>query len=147
MRLASIRYVEESHGNENWMREGRVTRKACGDLWCGGLSVKIRNLKRYWDMLKLYVRHGRKDAFHSDGASLLGPDADGSASQEQREAAQALADDLEKLGPTYVKFGQLLSTRPDLLPEPYLEALSRFQDHVKPFPFEEVDQILREELG
>jgi ubiquinone biosynthesis protein len=101
-------------------------------------TVKIRNVKRYWDMLKLYVRHGRKHAIHTNG-DLLATEADGGSVHEQREAAEALAADLERLGPTYVKFGQLLST--------YLEALSRFQNSVKPFPFEEVDKIVREELG
>ena len=52
--------------------------------------------------------------------------------------ADALARDLESLGPTFVKLGQLLSTRADLLPPAYLEALSRLQDNVEPVPFEEI---------
>ena len=51
------------------------------------------------------------------------------------------------MGPTYVKLGQLLSSRSDLLPEPYLKALARLQDKVKPFPYEEVEQIILTELG
>ena len=58
-----------------------------------------------------------------------------------------LADDLEAMGPTYVKLGQVLSGRPDLLPEPYLKALARLQDKVKPFSFAEVEQIVSTELG
>lgn len=58
-----------------------------------------------------------------------------------------LADDLEAMGPTYVKLGQMLAGRPDLLPESYLKALARLQDKVKPFPFEEVEQIVTSELG
>jgi predicted unusual protein kinase regulating ubiquinone biosynthesis (AarF/ABC1/UbiB family) len=58
-----------------------------------------------------------------------------------------LADDLEKMGPTFVKLGQLLSSRPDLLPEPYLKALSRLQDKVKPFPYADVERIVAGELG
>jgi len=61
--------------------------------------------------------------------------------------AEQLATDLEKLGPTFVKLGQLLSTRPDLLPEPYLKALSRLQDHVAPFSFADVERIVEAELG
>ena len=61
--------------------------------------------------------------------------------------AKELAADLEKLGPTFIKLGQLLSTRADLLPVPYLEALSRLQDHIEPFPYEEVDRIVSSELG
>ena len=61
--------------------------------------------------------------------------------------AEELASDLEKLGPTFIKLGQLLSTRGDLLPEPYLEALARLQDHIEPFSFDEVEQIVSTELG
>src|SRR5476649_464068 len=51
------------------------------------------------------------------------------------------------MGPTFIKFGQLLSSRPDLLPEPYLKALARLQDKVKPFPYEQVEEIISSELG
>ncbi|MEP6936670.1 MAG: AarF/UbiB family protein, partial [Chthoniobacterales bacterium] len=66
-----------------------------------------------------------------------------------KEAAKAseLAADLEKLGPTFVKLGQLLSTRVELLPEAYLEALARLQDKVEPFGFDEVEKIVASELG
>ena len=53
---------------------------------------------------------------------------------------------LTRLGPTYVKLGQMLSTRPDLLPDAYIRALSRLQDKVKPFAFEEVEAIVGSEL-
>jgi ubiquinone biosynthesis protein len=61
--------------------------------------------------------------------------------------AEALAQDLERLGPTFVKLGQLLSGRSDLLPPAYIEALSRLQDDVTPFPYEAVEQIVEAELG
>jgi ubiquinone biosynthesis protein len=51
------------------------------------------------------------------------------------------------MGPTFIKFGQLLSSRPDLLPEPYLKALARLQDKVKPFPYAQVEEIVASELG
>ena len=54
---------------------------------------------------------------------------------------------LEELGPTAIKLGQVLSTRADLVPEAYLRELSRLQDHVPPSPFEEVQQVITEELG
>ena len=62
-------------------------------------------------------------------------------------AAAELAEDLERLGPAYIKLGQLLSTRADLLPPQYLEALSRLQDNVGPFSFAEVERIVEEDLG
>src|SRR5690348_6558846 len=71
------------------------------------------------------------------------------ASETQGDAAEALAfaADLEKLGPTFIKLGQLLSTRADLLPPAYLEALARLQDNVEPFPFADVERIVQDELG
>ena len=53
----------------------------------------------------------------------------------------------EKLGPTFVKLGQLLSTRVELLPRAYLQALDRLQDKVEPFAYEEVEAIVSSELG
>jgi predicted unusual protein kinase regulating ubiquinone biosynthesis (AarF/ABC1/UbiB family) len=58
-----------------------------------------------------------------------------------------LPDDLERLGPTFVKLGQLLSGRADLLPERYLKPLARLQDNVKPFPYPDVEFIVERELG
>jgi predicted unusual protein kinase regulating ubiquinone biosynthesis (AarF/ABC1/UbiB family) len=63
------------------------------------------------------------------------------------EDAEQLAKDLEQLGPTFVKLGQLLSGRSDLLPPAYVEALSRLQDDVKPFPYADVERIVEAELG
>lgn len=53
----------------------------------------------------------------------------------------------EELGPTYVKFGQIVSNRPDLVPEPLIEELKKLQDSVPPFPFKEVEEIILKEFG
>src|SRR5689334_24407170 len=58
-----------------------------------------------------------------------------------------LASALEELGPCFIKLGQLLSTRPDLLPRGYIEALARLQQRVTPVPFEQVARIVETELG
>ena len=63
------------------------------------------------------------------------------------EAARELRLALEELGTTYVKLGQLLSSRPDLLPDVYIEELSRLVDDVPPVPFDEIEPIIRQELG
>ncbi|MET0719127.1 MAG: AarF/UbiB family protein [Pseudoxanthomonas sp.] len=55
--------------------------------------------------------------------------------------------DLEALGPTFVKLGQMLSTRPDIVPPAYATALERMQENVAPIPFEHVRQVVEEELG
>jgi predicted unusual protein kinase regulating ubiquinone biosynthesis (AarF/ABC1/UbiB family) len=67
--------------------------------------------------------------------------------EAEPEAAAALARDLEALGPTFVKLGQLLSTRADLLPPAYLAALSRLQDSVEAVPFDQIKQVIESELG
>ncbi len=68
-------------------------------------------------------------------------------SKDVSSAANELTRDLEKMGPTFVKLGQLLSTRADLLPLAYVEALSRLQDKVEPFAYEEAQSIITAELG
>src|SRR5256712_1324807 len=53
---------------------------------------------------------------------------------------------LDELGPTFVKFGQLLSTRPDIVPPDIIAELRALQDDVTPFAFAEVERVVREEL-
>lgn len=60
---------------------------------------------------------------------------------------EGLVDDLEAMGPTYVKLGQVLAGRPDLMPDVYRKSLARLQDNVKPFPYEQVEEIVEKELG
>ena len=63
------------------------------------------------------------------------------------EAARELRLALEELGTAYVKLGQLLSSRPDLLPDVYIEELSRLVDEVPPVPFGEIEPVILRELG
>jgi predicted unusual protein kinase regulating ubiquinone biosynthesis (AarF/ABC1/UbiB family) len=110
------------------------------------VSLKPERLKRYKDVAMLLMKYGRSDLVKQAGLedSL---DLDEAELTKSAPEAQELAADLEKLGPTFIKLGQLLSTRADLLPAPYLEALSRLQDQIEPFPYEEVDSIVSGELG
>ncbi len=110
------------------------------------VSLKPERLKRYKDVALLFVKYGRSDLVKQAGLEDS-IDLDEMELAETRPQAEELAADLEKLGPTFIKLGQLLSTRADLLPTPYLEALSRLQDHIEPFPYEEVDKIVSGELG
>ncbi|HET8783382.1 MAG TPA: AarF/UbiB family protein, partial [Pyrinomonadaceae bacterium] len=111
------------------------------------VSLKPERLKRYKDVAKLLIKYGRSDLISAAGLedSVL-PDE---IAEEAGAAAPAeeLAKDLERLGPTFIKLGQLLSTRADLMPGPYLDALERLQDQIEPFPYEEVEQIVSGELG
>jgi ubiquinone biosynthesis protein len=110
------------------------------------VSLKPERLKRYKDVAKLLIRYGRSDLISPAGleGSVL---PDEIAAETETAPAEDLAKDLEKLGPTFIKLGQLLSTRADLLPGPYLEALERLQDRIEPFPYEEVERIVSGELG
>ena len=110
------------------------------------VSLKPERLKRYKDVALLLMKYGRSDLVKQVGlADHL--ELDETALAETAPKAEELAADLEKLGPTFIKLGQLLSTRGDLLPAPYLEALARLQDQIEPFPFAEVDRIVSGELG
>lgn len=114
------------------------------------IAIDPSHLGRYKDIATLLIRHGRRDLIERVGLedALLRPDRGGAADVPSEEAdARELADDLESLGPTFIKLGQLLSTRADLLPEPYLGALERLQDDVQPFPYEQVEEIVSTELG
>ena len=67
--------------------------------------------------------------------------------QEEDIHAEGLAKALEELGPCFIKLGQLLSTRPDVLPADYIAALSRLQDTVTPVAHEKIAVIIESELG
>jgi predicted unusual protein kinase regulating ubiquinone biosynthesis (AarF/ABC1/UbiB family) len=105
-----------------------------------GISLKPQHLKRYKDIALLLARYGRSDLVSQVG--LDEPVEDTAPGKPEQ-----LAADLERLGPTYVKLGQLLATRADLLPPAYVEALARLQDDVAAFPYAEVERIVESELG
>ncbi len=118
-----------------------------------GISLKAEHLKRYKDLAWLLVKYGRSDLVKQIGLDQVGAPAPQSSApgvvgeHPADPLALELADDLEALGPTFIKLGQLLSTRPDMLPPDYMQALSRLQDDVAPFPYSEVQQIVTSELG
>jgi predicted unusual protein kinase regulating ubiquinone biosynthesis (AarF/ABC1/UbiB family) len=110
------------------------------------VSLRPDRLKRYKDVARLLYKYGRTDLVSRAGLddALAGeslPPADAAGKPEE------LAADLERLGPAFIKLGQVLSTRADLLPQPYLDALRRLQDNVEPFSFGEVERVIQEDLG
>jgi ubiquinone biosynthesis protein len=109
-----------------------------------GLSLQPRHLARYRDIARLLVRYGRSDLVRDLDVDGL---AESDLNEPPCEDAEQLAADLEAMGPTFIKLGQMLSTRVDLLPRPYTDALSRLQDQVAPIPFEDVERVVTEELG
>lgn len=110
------------------------------------MNLKLENLKRYKDLAWLMAKYGRSDLVKQAGLHEA-LDQDESFTAEDVENADEFAADLEKLGGTYIKLGQLLSTRADLLPPAYLKSLERLQDSIEPFPFEDVERIVMRELG
>lgn len=114
------------------------------------MKLSPSHLKRYRELLALLWRYGR-----SDLVSRMSEENGFEAGEVRREVEQdrgkatpeQFAADLEAMGPTYVKLGQVLAGRRDLFPEEYLKALERLQDDVKPFPYEQVERIVAEELG
>jgi ubiquinone biosynthesis protein len=64
-----------------------------------------------------------------------------------REGAQSVRGALEELGTSYIKLGQLLASRPDLLPDVYIEELGRLVDEVPPVPFVEIEAVIHADLG
>jgi ubiquinone biosynthesis protein len=108
-----------------------------------------RNLGRLSEIAQVAVRHGFGYWFDTHRLTDLFPrrgprvDLDGRPSQR----GQHLREMLDELGPTFVKFGQLLSTRPDILPPDIISELRGLQDDVRPFAYAEVEQVIEQELG
>ncbi|MCX8032851.1 MAG: AarF/ABC1/UbiB kinase family protein [Thermoleophilia bacterium] len=112
-----------------------------------GFITRIRNLERVREISAAAARHGFGYLFERHRLLALLPwwrrqfiTPDGDLGRHAREL-------LEELGPTFVKFGQLLSTRADIVPPEILKELVKLQDHVAPLPFEEVARVIERELG
>jgi len=114
-----------------------------------GLSLKPEHLKRYKDIAALLMKYGRRDLVRHAGLeeAVEGAATEGEELSVPPAKVEELSADIERMGPTFIKLAQLLSTRADLLPQPYLDALARLQDNVEPFSFAEVEQLVSTELG
>jgi ubiquinone biosynthesis protein len=111
------------------------------------LKLSASHLKRYREIASLLLKYGRGDLVTALRMQEAFDPAQARAAIPANVSPNQLADDLEAMGPTFVKLGQVLSSRPDLLPEPYLDALARLQDKVTPFPYTAVEEIVTGELG
>jgi ubiquinone biosynthesis protein len=112
------------------------------------MKISANHLQRYQQIARLLWKYGRSDLVTQlELDDSIDPEARKDAPSTDGVTPEQLADDLEAMGPTYVKLGQVLSSRPDILPEPYLRALARLQDRVKPFSFGEVEEIVAAELN
>ncbi|HEY0951993.1 ABC1 kinase family protein [Nocardioides sp.] len=102
-------------------------------------------LSRYAALARLLVRHRRSELL--SGLGLDGFPRDDDAPEGDEALAERFAADLEELGPTFIKLGQLLSTRFDLLPPAYTTALARLQDDAEPTDFAGIREVVETELG
>jgi ubiquinone biosynthesis protein len=129
------------------------TRRRAGEGIASLLRETVSHLKdipRYRQILATLVKYGYQDvvsALHLEGLVrpfervALGDDI------PPHDRARRLRLVCEELGPTFVKLGQVMSTRPDLLPETYTTELACLRDDVRPFPYSEAEAILTEQYG
>jgi len=116
-------------------------------------SRSVRHWQRYREIVGIFLRHGFGFAFHQmepDWNSLrnfLKLPSRKEPSTPSEDLAMHFRLALEELGPTFIKFGQILSTRPDLLPPSYITELSKLQDNVPPVPWGLIREVLIRELG
>jgi ubiquinone biosynthesis protein len=100
---------------------------------------KQRNLGRLSEIAQVAVRHGFGYVFEGRRG--------GAADDGGTARGRHLREMLDELGPTFVKFGQLLSTRPDIVPPDIIAELRGLQDDVRPFPFADVERVIQADLG
>ncbi len=107
----------------------------------GDLGSTVRNLARMREVAAILVRNGYGALVRDVPGVEPGEIVDGATTPERLAAA------LVELGPTYVKLGQVLSTRPDVLPAAYISAFERLQDGVTAVGFDQIREVLEDELG
>ncbi|WP_107038720.1 ABC1 kinase family protein [Brumimicrobium mesophilum] len=101
---------------------------------------------KYVRFFKFMMKYWNSDVFSMPDGSIPESNQD-EASNEFDHTPEELTEDLKKMGPTYVKLGQLLSTRPDLLPPSFMDALATLQDDVEEVEYEVIEAIFKEEVG
>jgi ubiquinone biosynthesis protein len=116
------------------------------------LNRNIRSIKRYRQIIRVLFKYGFDNLLAYLNLSELIARwrrlaQRGTASLAHLSQAERMRLALEELGPTFIKLGQFLSTRGDLLPKSYVDEFSRLQDNVPPFPLDDVLAVLRQEFG
>src|SRR5919197_3839056 len=107
-----------------------------------------RNVRRLSEIAQVAVKHGFGYFFERHRVTDLFPWSERDGREEMpSDRGRRLREMLDELGPTFVKFGQLLSTRPDVVPPDIVVELQKLQDDVRPVPFSDVERVIQEELG
>jgi ubiquinone biosynthesis protein len=119
----------------------------------GVIGRTYRHLNRYRQILAVLFKYGfgdllemlKIDQYIEVGLQMISRKR--ATRVERLNRPQRLRMAFEELGPTYIKLGQILSTRPDLVPMEYIDELSRLQDKIPAFPFEQVRNVIGDEFG
>lgn len=113
------------------------------------IGQAVKNVGRLRQIIGVFSKYGFVDVVDRMNLGKFLPSRLAAFAEEQadRSPPERLRLAFEELGPTFVKLGQLLSTRPDLLPESYVEEFTRLQDNVQPLPFEVVKNVIESALG
>lgn len=107
----------------------------------------IEKLKMYSDLMTIFTKYGTTASFLEEAGLKLTRSHSFKEEKGIEEDAKNFAKDLEALGPTFIKLGQLLSTRSEFLPTEYIEELKNLRDSVSPIEYSEVEKIIHEEFG
>jgi ubiquinone biosynthesis protein len=124
--------------------------KGMDSAFAYNMILSPKHLPRLSATLGLFTNYGLRDfagrqgLLNLEGANVAA--SDGSDGGESATKAKAFRERLVELGPAYIKLGQVLSTRPDLLPKQYIDELEHLQDEVPPMPYEVVEKTIEEEL-
>lgn len=110
------------------------------------MSLLPEQMDRYRKFFGLIIKYWHSDLVEYSSQRVLG-ESELKKVEDYDPSPEELAEDLKKMGPAYIKLGQLLSTRPDLLPVQYLRKLRDLQDNVAPIDSKEVVTIFEEEVG
>lgn len=115
------------------------------------MPFKKRDLKRYRHIASILARHGFQEFLHRLKARYHGVPRRNFIRDRQESGARSAPERLrlvfEELGPTYIKFAQVLSSRPDIIPLEFIQELSKLQDDVAEFPFEDAKKIIEAQFG
>jgi ubiquinone biosynthesis protein len=113
------------------------------------ITKTYRNLKRLREIINVLVKYGFEYLVYKINLTYLIPFRKRIKLREHREEKFDIGEKLrlifEELGPTFIKFGQILSLRTDIFPESITAELSKLQDEVKPFPYKDVKSIIEKE--
>lgn len=110
-------------------------------------TLQVKHIKRYKDLVWLLMKYGQTDLVKEFEPDMPASERGAKELPEGSPTPDELLKDLQELGPTFVKLGQLISTQTDLLPDAYADALSKLQDQANPFPYSEVEKIIQEDFG